>query len=225
MARSVAVSVIMTRARRWANMERDTDFVSDAELLEYVDSAWTRLYALYAKAWPERFQTTQTVTTSSGTATYALPADYLGTISVDCQVGSVYYPLPLIEEYQRNDFQTGYSVNPAGYRVIGENLVVIPTPTATLSIRHTYLPTATPITSSATTIDGVLGHERLIELDVALRLKAKEEADTAALFAEYMRLREEVEEEATMRSVRTGQTIAITRDWIGLGRFDRGYYP
>lgn len=192
-------------------MERDTDFVSNSELLEYVDSAWCRLYGLYAKAWPERFQTTQTVSVSAGTATYALSSDYFGTISVDVLDGSTYYALPLIQEHQRNDFQhaTGFG----GYRVIGSNLTFVPTPTASATVRHTYLPTATAISSSATTIDGVLGHERLIELDVALRLKAKEEADSSQLFAEYQRIREEVEEEAVMRSVRTGQTIAMVQSY------------
>jgi hypothetical protein len=207
MARSVAVSTIMLRARRWANMERDTDFLPDSELLEYVDSAWTRLYKLYAAAWPERFQTEQSITTVAGTATYALPADHLASIGVDSSDGGRWSAMRPLQEEDRNAYQDGGQ--PLGWRVIGANLALYPTPGSAIALRHIYLPTAPALTSTAATIDGVLGHERLIELDVALRLKAKEEADASALFAEYMRMRAEVEEEAQMRVLRTPQTIAI----------------
>ncbi len=209
MARSVLVSLIMTRARRWADMESDTDFVSDAELLDYVDAAWTRLYSLYVKAWPERFQTTATITTVAGTSTYALPTDWFGTIAVDVLTGTQYSALRHLQEEERNDFQTSTGA-PVGFRVIGSNVQLFPTPGAVYSLRHTYVPTATAITLSSQSIDGVLGHERMIELDVALRLKAKEESDGSALFAEYQRMRVEVEEEAQMRLISTPRTIAMT---------------
>lgn len=211
MARSVTVSTIMTRARRWANLERDTDFVTDAELIEYVDSAWTRLYKLYIAAWPERFQTEATVTTAAGTATYALPAAWFGTIGVDCLDGGRYSALRALDEHERNDFQG--SGSPEGFRVVGANLVIYPTPASVLTLRHIYVPTATALTATTDTIDGVLGHERLIELDVAIRLLTKEESDTSAVQAEYNKMRQEVEEEAQMRLVRSCQRIAYIEDW------------
>jgi hypothetical protein len=206
-ARSVAVSTIMTRARRWANMERDTDFVTDAELIEYVDSAWTRLYKLYVAAWPERFQSEASVATVNGTAAYALPATWFGTVGVDVSEGGTYRALRPLQEEERNTYQTAGA--PVGFRVVGDNLVVYPTPSSALALRHIYVPTATPITSSATTIDGVLGHERLLELDVAIRLKAKEEANADDLVRQHAELKLEIEEEAQMRLVRSPQKIAI----------------
>jgi hypothetical protein len=223
MARSVAVSTIMLRARRWANMERDTDFVPDAELIEYVDSAWTRLYKLYAAAWPERFQTEQTIATVVGTATYAVPADWMSTISVDRYLGAEWVDLLPIEEQDRNSFQ--FQGDPVAFRVIGDNLTLYPTPGAGLTLRHIYLPTAVSITDPAQIIDGILGHERMIELDVAIRLKAKEESDSSQLQSKYDAIEIEVMEEAQMRILRSAQTVGMVNDgWTRRCRSIRGEY-
>lgn len=228
MADLVLVSAILTGARREADKENDPH-VSDAELLLYMQQSWKRLYAIYAKAWPERYRTEQTIT-STGVAGYAVPAAYMGTIAVDYKESpSVYIELELLQEEERNLFNGVASGRSVAYRVLGDGasaaVNLYPTPVTGQVYRHIYLPVATTLTA-ASQLDVMNGHDRWLELDLAIRMLNKEESDVRSRIEERDRLLADVLEEAQLRSVTTPHRIAMRgenlidpADWRAGGRW------
>lgn len=197
--RAVTVAVLIPRIRRWVAAEGDTDFLPDAEVLDYLNEEWPRLYALYAKAYPESFRTEVDVVTD-GTPSRPLPADWWETVGVDYQrTGGRYGRLRRLMEAERNRFAQASSSRAFAFRAIKNALFFYPTPPAGQTYRHIYVPTA-PVLTLGDSIDGVLGHEKLLELEVAIRILAgKDETDPSTLMTLRVDVKREVEEEAAMR--------------------------
>lgn len=197
--RSVSVATIIVRVRRWVSAAGDTAFLPDPEVVDYINEEYPRIYALYSKAYPELFRTEVDVT-STGVATYTLPLDYFETIGVDWkQSATSTFRLRRLMESERNRY-SGVTSGPArAYRVLGNTLALFPTPRTGDVYRHIYIPTA-PIYAGGDNIDGILGHEKLLELAIALRVLAgKDEVDFSQTFTLYAECKKEVEEEAAMR--------------------------
>lgn len=215
--RSVTVANIIVRVRRAVSAAGDTVFLPDPEVVDYINEEYPRIYALYAKAFPEIFRTEVEVT-STGVATYALPADYFETIGVDWkQSASSYFRLRRLMESERNRY-SGVTSGPArAFRVLGNTLALFPTPRTGDVYRHIYIPTA-PVYTAADSIDGILGHEKLLELAIALRILAtKDEVDFGGTEKLYLEVKKDVEEEAGMR---TAEAAYPTDEW---DEYDRDY--
>jgi hypothetical protein len=212
MALSVLVSDVMLGIRRRVDAERDTDFLPDAELISYINTSMKRLHRILAEAYPERFRK-EVLITSDGSPSYDLPADWLGTIGVDrqCSIDD-YDPLYVLNEFERNRYPATTRATSRAYRALVGKLWLYPTPVSGQVYRHVYLPTPTPITASGDTIDGILGLEELIELDVAVRITLKEEGDASAFAAERDRMVKEAEDVALLANVMTARRIAVPGD-------------
>lgn len=197
--RSVTVAALIVRIRRWVSADGDTAFLPDTEVLDYLNEEWPRVYAIYTKAYPELFRT-EVETTTDGTAFRPLPADFFATIGVDYkQSASRYFRLRRLMEAERNRYNGTSSQRSRSFRVIQNSLYFYPTPPTGQVYRHIYLPTA-PVLGLGDSIDGILGHEKFLELECAIRIiAAKDEADAGQLVALRDRCLAEVQEEATMR--------------------------
>ncbi len=186
MPREVTVQAIIDAARRRADDFEDEALANDDELLTYVDQAYGKHYDLLVTAEPAYFQTVQTVNTVAGTKTVALPADWYATVHVDIlEGGATYDNLDRLQIHERLCYQE--QGRPCRYQLEGAALALYPTPSSVYTIRHTFIPVWAPLTLTTLagdplvvvnrTIDGLLGNEDLIELEVALRLKEKEEKE------------------------------------------------
>jgi len=210
MARSVSVANLIVSIRRAVSAAGDTQFLPDAEVVDYLNEEYPRIYALYVKAFPEFFRTEVDVT-STGVATYTLPADYFETVGVDWkQSATRTFRLRRLMESERNRY-SGVTSGPArAYRVLGNTLALFPTPRNGDVYRHIYVPTA-PVLTAVDSIDGILGHEKLLVFAVALRVLAtKDEVDFSQTQALYNECKQEVTEEAGMRAV---EAIYPTDEW------------
>lgn len=181
MADSVLASAIILGARERANDETDEAIATDTEVLRWLRQEWKRLYGLYVSAEPDRFRTVSNIGVVAGTATYALPATWFATISIDyirSASGNQYDPLRRLQEPERLDFDgcAGAPIAEA-YRLVGTNVELYATPTdSSASYRHTWVPTAPDIASEATAVDVRNGHDVYLEMLLAKRLLQKEEA-------------------------------------------------
>lgn len=197
--RSVTVADIIVRVRRACSAAGDTDFLPDAEVLGYINEEWPDVYALYVKAYPEMFRTEATVT-STGVAAYTLPSDYFETVGVDWQRDArTFCALRRLQEAERNRFSGTTSSPSRAYRVLKNELVLYPTPTTGQVYRHIYIPTA-PVLGLLDSIDGVLGHEKMLVYAIAIRVLAtKDEVDFSQTVQLFEAAKVRVEEEAAMR--------------------------
>lgn len=198
MARTVTIGELKTRCRYRADME-STDFISDTELLSYINEAYCSLYDTLVSVFQNYYSASTTFSVSSATNSYALPADFYKLIGIDQVSGSTYTTIFPYNEMERN---STLSVTSA-------------IPTATVRMR--YIPTPTVFTSDAQTIDGVAGWEALLVTDVAIMMLDKEETDTSTLERRRQR------EYARVLQMAQNRDVTIPGTVTDVTAYDNGY--
>lgn len=167
--RSFTVQAIMDRCRRRADME-NSNFISDAELLDLINEAHAEVWDLLVAAFQNYFISETNLTLTAGTTTYDLPDDFYKSVTVDLRSGAApnysYASLFPFEEVERNSVLTTSSS----------------IPNATVRLRYIPAPPVFALADVATdTIDGRAGWETLLVTTVAIFMLTKEESDTSAL--------------------------------------------
>jgi len=192
MARTFTLLQLRTRARERADMVNST-FITDSELNGYISASYAELYDILVQSGLIYFTPTTQTVAATGVETYALPADYYGTVRVDRVEGSSYLPLA---EYMITE-RTSYENNGAGlataYSIQGSNISLLPIP-GSGSYRHIYIPAPVNLTLDTDTVDGVSGWEEFIVVDAARKMLQKEESSTIGLERDLIRLKERIEE-------------------------------
>lgn len=164
MARTVTIANIIERARAKADM-RHSNFISPSEALDMVNEAYCELYDMLVQAFQNYYATTSTLSLTSGTVSYSLPADFYKMIAVEEDNGDgTYNTIFPYNELERN-------------ASIATNVNAIPNTT----VRLRYIPAPTLFTSTAQTVDGVSGWDALLVTDVAIMMLQSEESPTDAL--------------------------------------------
>lgn len=182
MARTVALSSLRTQIRQRADLE-NSEFVTDAELTTWINASATELYDLLVAAYGQDYYlTSDSISVVSGTATYALPADFYQMTGLDIpyngQVLTV-RPFRWHERNRRSDLD-GDLFN-LRYQIQGGNLKFIPTPAATVTATLWYIPAFTSLAADDDTLDGINGWEEFVVIDCAIKARIKEEAGTTEL--------------------------------------------
>lgn len=180
MTRSVLVSAMMAGARQRA-ADTGGALAADPELISYIDQAYGLYYGTLVEADPAFYQVKTTFVTVAGTEGYALPAAWWGTMHLGILIGGHYSKLERLNVDEVFDYPT--NGRPRKYQIEGGQIALYPTPDAVYTLKHIYVPVWTALTAGAQAIDGLLGNEELIELEAAIRLKEKEEADVSGLVA------------------------------------------
>jgi len=218
MARSVTVQQIVDQVQILCQ-DPDHALATEAQYVGFISDEYTRLYAAYVEAEPDRFRTEATINGSTGVSAYALPSDWYATIGVDYYVsGSVRKQLHRLQENDRNRYVVSGG-DPDAYRVITTNVVLYPTPVTGQTFTHIYLPTAAPLTSVANSIDCRLGHERFLQFCVARVLLNAENSYDGRWDQEIAQTSAELKREANERYFRD---LACMRP-ENQGRFGRAY--
>lgn len=171
---------------------------TDAFLNEQINDA----IGEYADMLDETFEgyrdKTGTVATVAGTATVAVPADFLKARAVDVLVDDSYRPLHLFSISQTYGWDE--QETPIGYMHVGTNLELFPTPDAVFTIRLRYVPTAPVLSDDVTTIDIPNGWEAWIIHAVLAVLDEREERDFASRLAVCDRIRARIAKAAETRN-------------------------
>jgi len=111
-----------------------------------------------------------------------------------------------------NTASTIYGVFNMQYRVMGNNIEFIPTPSANQSIRLWYIPRLTELLQDTDmTTTGISGWLRYVIVRAAKYALDKEESDTTKLDQELLFLKARVEESASNRDAGQPDTISNTR--------------
>lgn len=220
MDRDVKFDQIVINAKEAADMTT-ANFLGALEVERLVNKSYGRWYYMVARAVPERFEKTQTIT-ATGATSYAVPTDYAATMAMEhTPSGSnSVLEIPRVMFQERNRWGTGTTGGVArGFRVArldGSNVPQVffyPNPTSG-DYTHVYLPVPKVLEGSEgddDSIDGVFGWERWIELDVAIQLLNKEESDASALVLERAKIEREIEGAASDRNMKTPKRVVDVR--------------
>lgn len=170
MARTRSLTNLSADVYARIDVEGQTGALPSAFVTEALNQGWTEVYGILARAGENYYLSSSTFSTTPGTNTYALPADFWLVKGVDVQVSGQWQNAQRGDFEQRNDFQSGSWNSPDSilFDLWGGNLVLNPTPSTVQSCRLWYYPAATRLSAGADTLDGGNGWE-IYAIDFAAR--------------------------------------------------------
>jgi len=178
MAKTVTLASMVTKVRSYADLVAD-DFRTDAQIGVMIQARAEEFYEELIQSrchlW---FVKTATLTTTAGTSTVALPADFLSAESFDLQDSSTEF-LPLEESDFAHRYAYGTRGKPEAWYLAGANVTLLPTPGAVYSVLCSYIPTLGTLTDTppAVQLDSVHGWDEYVCWAVAADIKALQELD------------------------------------------------
>lgn len=221
MARTATLLELRTRAYRRAGNEAETSRYPGSEVTIDVNESIADLYDRLVRAWGStRFEAEQVISVTSGTSLYALAASFLQLLSVTVYNGASTWPLDLFMRGERAAL-TSQSVphgdRPLAYRIVGENIELLPTPRASFTLTLRYVPAATELVLDADTFDGVNGWEEWVVVDVARKMATKDRDFQLVqiLTADLDRLNERIVASAPARDRAGHRRIVDVRGYAG----------
>lgn len=245
-AGQLSLGEIRTLAQQRADMI-NSNFVSTAEWNSYINQSYFELYDLLVTVYEDYYLAPVLSFSTDGVSqSYALPngQNYSGAkpfyklMGVDCGLGgtnNAWVTLKKYEFIERNRYvypsitSTFLGVFNMAYRIMGNNLMFIPTPSGGQQIQVWYIPRLTELLQDTDIADGVSGWTEYVICDAAIKAMQKEESDVSVLIAEKMALKQRIEESAMNRDAGQPDKISDTRNWggssgrYGAAGFDGGW--
>jgi len=243
------LSAIRLAAKQTADRV-NSQFVTDPEWNSFINLAQYELYDLIISVYEDYFIGTPIAFSSDGqTFSYPLPdgkTTYLNGINpsetflapalyklmgVDLALqtaANAYVTINKFNFIDRNRFvfpntaSTIYGVFNMQYRMVGDQIQFIPTPSANQKIRLWYIPRLTELLQDTDmTSTSISGWIRYVIVRAAIYALAKEESDTTLLVQELTMLKGRIEEMAANRDAGQPDRISDTRSanggWGGNG--------
>ncbi len=232
MAAPQTLDDMRTRVRELANMETQaaSGFVTDDELRRRLNEALKGVYDLLIEARGQEYYIVSTaIPLASGTASYALPADFYQGAGIVVSDGSNYHQMATWEMQELATLytitaQTSGSIYNLRYRYQGSNVVFYPIPGAAWTVGLHYIPAMTELVLGADTFDGVNGWEQWAVLTAAIDILNKEESDTSALMVERSMVEARIRKLAGSKDAGRASRITDVRGdwapWFGLSNWN-----
>ena len=185
-----------------------SDFISDSELNNFINMSYAELYDLLVSRFEDYFTITSTETVTAGNNSFAVPSDFYKLRGVDRQIGgsSDFYALLKFNFSERNWRnrrlnRTLFGQSNINYRLVGNNVELIPEDHAAGTYKLWYVPTFTALSSDSDTVDGVNGWEEFIIVDACIKCLEKEESSTNTFERQKAKLERRIEEMASLRDI------------------------
>lgn len=220
---------------------QNSQYITTPEWNSYINQSYFELFdILVQKYGNEYFVANAYQVTTGGSAFYPLPdgsATYLDVtgatakpfyklLGVDLSINAstnAWLTLKKFEFISRNRYVfpqiTSNLLGVAGmkYRLIGNKIEFIPTPSANQVIQIWYIPRLTQLLQDTDLCDGVSGWTEYIIVDTAIKALQKEESDVSVLMAQKMALLDRIEAAAENRDAGEPERISATRNLFNYG--------
>ena len=169
------------RARERGDMV-NSRFISETELNSYINASVSELYDLLIATRGENYYINNSlISTVSGTASYNLPSDFLKLMGVDCIIANNQsVDMKEFNWKERNLYSDPSFIN-SRYQLRGGSITLMPVPTSVQSIKVWYIPKPTTLAVDADSFEGINGWEEYIIIDVAIKMRVKEESPVQEL--------------------------------------------
>lgn len=201
----------------------NSNFVTMPEWNSYINQSAFELYDLLVTLYEDFFLATPYQFTTDGSSQfYTMPDDFYKLNGVDCglaQGNNGWITLKKFNFIQRNRYifpqisSTFLGVFNLQYRLMGNKIEFIPTPSAGQYMRVWYIPRMTVLLKDTDILDGVSGWTEYVIVDAAIKALQKEESDVSVLMAQKMALLKRIEESAMNRDAGQPDSISNVRTW------------
>lgn len=227
----------------------NSGFVTTSEWNSYITQSAFELYDLLTTTYQDYYLAPQALFLTNGTdMQYPIPD---GILSFQNPDGSSFVAKPLyklvgvdvglsnnnnawftIQKFNwidRNKFvypqlnSTILGVFNMSYRMMGNNIELIPTPSANQYIRLWYIPRMVQPLADTDIIDGISGWTEYVIIDAAIKAMQKEESDCTVLGVQKADIIKRIEDAAGNRDVGIADTVSDTRSLNS--RWGTGYGP
>lgn len=181
MARTRTRDELVTSVRRRTNLET-SEFVTDAEITEYLNEEWAELQAkLTSGEGAPHFVSTTTINVAVGTTLYPLPADFYKLLRCVATIDSVTRDMQPFMEGERADLMntqyfTAMFTGGPRYRVQADNIEILPVNRA-FNVEVRYISSCPFLVDGSDTVDGFNGYEQAIIAGACALVREKEETD------------------------------------------------
>jgi hypothetical protein len=215
----------------------NSNFVTKSEWNNFINLAMDELYDLLINTFEDQYvaepayfallNNSNSYTLPNGSNTFQdasgtdyIPKPFYKLLGVDLAVNTAQNAWVTINNFNfidRNTYlypnstSTIYGIYNLRYRMMGNNLQLIPTPASGQRMRLWYIPRITGLLADTDTSDvSVSGWIRYVIVRAAKYALDKEESDTSKLDAELMFLTKRIEESASNRDAGNADTISNT---------------
>lgn len=158
MARSYTVAELKNFIRQRAEME-NTQFISDDELLGYINSSTAELNDLLINTFKDYNVTCRILTLSSDQDVYPLPEDFYNIYRVEVSTDNTFNTNTIrlrkfaFQDWNRSTNSIGMGVTGflyTQYRIVDNNIILMPKPTGVGYMRLWYYPTSKKLKDTST---------------------------------------------------------------------------
>ena len=200
MAKTATLLSLRDRVRRRVDLV-NSNFVTDAELTEFINSSAAELYdVLIGHYGQDYYLSNDTISLVAGTDTYALPIDFYQLVGLDVLYSGDSISILPFQWHERNRYYNlDGSIPNLKYRIQGSNLKFMPMPKTAATVTVWYHPAITDLALDTDTFDGVNGWEEYIVIDASIKCRIKEEADTRELQSAKSEIMKRIENMASNR--------------------------
>ena len=215
---SSTLATLRTRVRQRADMV-DSDFISDSELLTYINESYAELYDLLVATYEDYYTEETSLSLSDGSGTIPLPADFYKLRALDKDLGGQWVTVYKFDFNARNAQPTGIRepyLRDTYYRIVRQDLKLAPEATADGSYRLWYIPEFTALSAESDTVDVPAGFDEYIVIDAAIKCLVKEESSTTALDNAKAAMMKRIENMAANRDAGQPEAIADINEFTYL---------
>lgn len=233
----LSLGQIRLTAKQEADMVNSA-FVSTPEWNNYINQSAYELYDLLTTIYEDYNVNVVPFTTVANQQFYDLPngSNYSGArpfyklLGVDLGINTNqngYVSIKKFNFIDRNKYffpntnSTIYGVYNLQYRVMGNQLELIPIPSSNQPMKIWYIPRMVQLLKDTDLLQGVSGWTEYVIVDAAMKAMLKEESDASALAARKMALEQRIRASASNRDAGQTDTISDTRS---AGGFGGGFY-
>ena len=225
MSRTATLASMRARAYARGGFENAVKRFPSSEVDGYLNESIADLYdqILRARGF-DGFESLSTITTAKGVSVYTLTAPFyeLLAVSIDLSDGCGSIPVERFMMHERPQlanpavpYRRGY---PYMYKLLGDNIELLPSPRGAYAVELRYIPAATVLADDADTFDGINGWEEWVVVDAARKMATKERDFelVGALQADQARLADRIKALAGARDRASGRRVVDVRGSRGL---------
>ncbi len=184
MALTQTLLQLKTRVRQKTDQE-NSDFITDLELTDYINSAISEFHDIIISRFEDYFVIDTDIVLSSGNK-ITLPIDFLKLRGLDEDLGGG--DKRALKKYNFNERNITLSPSDKKYRVVKNEIHLLPRVGVNGTYTIWYIPTSTILSLDTDTLDGFNGWEEYVVIDASIRVMQKEESDVSLLIAQKTNL-------------------------------------
>lgn len=209
----------MARSRTLADMRSDVrlradvvgvQFVTDAEINEYLNQSIAELYDKLVGARGHEYYATEQTIPTTGSEVYSLPSNHYETLYVELDDGGTRQRLGTYSFHERAKLIGTSALSPGrpiAFRLIGTGISLLPAPSSGYTVRHWYVPACARLTLDADTFDGIDGWEEYAIWRAVAYVQQKEQLDTSFALSFVAAIGQRIDRLAPFRATQNTERV------------------